>query len=370
VLLKTACLLMRWTFGLAVLMFRQDQAKNAELLVLRHENAVLRRHPARVRYEPADRARFTALTRFIPRRRWTGVFPVTPATLLAWHRRLAARKYDTSKRRQPGRPATVRSIARLAVRLAKENPLWGYRRIHGELTKLGVTVAPSTVYERHCCVGRSRWRETGGVMSSGSSSVFAGFRFPREVISVAVRWYLRYGLSYRDVEELLAERGVTVDHVTVYRWVQRFTPEFIEAARFCRHVPGDRWFVDETYVKVAGRWTYLYRAVDQYGQVIDVLLSVRRDLAAARRFFTRALRAGTVPAGVTTDRAPAYPRILDELIPSALHTVERYANNLWVPKTRATWPGALLAAGHSARVRHMRVRSWPAGRGMIFGLWA
>jgi len=157
--------------------------------------------------------------------------------------------------------------------------------------------------------------------------VFAGFRFPREVIAVAVRWYLRYGLSYRDVEELLAERGVTVDHVTVYRWVQRFTPEFIEAARFCRHAPGDRWFVDETYVKVAGRWTYPYRALDQHGQVIDVLLSVRRDLAVARRFFTRALRAGTIPAEVTTDRAPAYPRVLEELIPSALHTVERYANN-------------------------------------------
>jgi transposase, IS6 family len=103
--------------------------------------------------------------------------------------------------------------------------------------------------------------------------------------------------------------------------------EFIEAARFCRHAPGDRWFVDETYVKVAGRWTYLYRAIDQYDQVIDVLLSARRDLAAARRFFTRALRAGTVPAEVTTDRAPAYPRVLDDLIPSALHTVERYANN-------------------------------------------
>ena len=146
-LLKIAYLLMRWTFGLAVLMFRGDQAKNAELLVLRHENAVLRRNARRVRYEPADRAWFTALTRFIPRRRWTGVFPVTPATLLAWHRRLAARRYDTSSRRQPGRPATVRSIAQLAVRLAEENESWGYRRIHGELTKLGVTVAPSTVYK-------------------------------------------------------------------------------------------------------------------------------------------------------------------------------------------------------------------------------
>src|SRR6266581_84499 len=138
---------MRWLFGLTVLVFHGDRAKNAELLVLRHENAVLRRNAGRVRYEPADRAWFTALTRFIPRRRWTGVFPVTPTTLLAWHRRLAARRYDTSNRRQPGRPATVRSIAQLAVRLAKENPLWGYRRIHGELTRLGLTVAPPTVYE-------------------------------------------------------------------------------------------------------------------------------------------------------------------------------------------------------------------------------
>ena len=163
--------------------------------------------------------------------------------------------------------------------------------------------------------------------SSVKSSVFAGFRFPQQVPRPRPTSTLRYGLSYRDVEELLAERGVTVDHVTVYRWVQRFTPEFIEAARFCRHVPGDRWFADETYVKVTGRRTYLYRAIDQHGQVIDVLLSVRRDLAAARRFFTRALRAGTIPAEVTTDRAAAYPRSLDELIPSALHTVERYAHN-------------------------------------------
>jgi transposase-like protein len=88
-----------------------------------------------------------------------------------------------------------------------------------------------------------------------------------------------------------------------------------------------RWLVDETYLKVAGRWAYLYRAVDQHGQVIDVLLPARRDLAAARLFLTRALHAGTVPAEVTTDRAPAYPRVPDELVPSALHTVERHANN-------------------------------------------
>ena len=104
-------------------------------------------------------------------------------------------------------------------------------------------------------------------------------------------------------------------------------PEFIEAARPCRHAPGDRWFVDETYVKVSGWWAYLYRAVDQHGQVIDILLSITRDLTAARRLFTRAPRAGVIPAEVTTDRAPAYPRGLDELIPSALHTVEQYASN-------------------------------------------
>jgi transposase-like protein len=138
---------------------------------------------------------------------------------------------------------------------------------------------------------------------------------------------LRYGLSYRDVEELLVERAIQVDHVTVYRWVQRFTPLLIDAARSCRHVPGDRWFVDETYVKVAGRWMYLYRAVDQFGQVIDVLVSQNRDLAATRRFFTRALQHGSDPTEVTTDRAPAYLRVIEELIPAACHITEQYANN-------------------------------------------
>jgi putative transposase len=147
VLLKIVYLLTCRVLGVAVLVFRGDRAKAAELLVLRHENAVLRRHIGRVRYEPADRVWFAALARLLPRRRWTEIFPVTPATLLAWHRKLAATKYDTSKRRKPGRPPTVPSIARLVVWLAKENPLWGYRRIHGELTKLGLAVAPSTVWE-------------------------------------------------------------------------------------------------------------------------------------------------------------------------------------------------------------------------------
>ena len=146
-LLKVVYLLTCRVLGLAVLVFRGDLAKDAELPVLRHENAVLRRHVGRVRYEPADRTWFAALARLVPRRRRPDVFPVTPATLLAWHRRLAAGKYDTSKRRKPGRPPTSPGITRLVVRLARENPLWGHRRIHGELMKLGVTVAPSTVWE-------------------------------------------------------------------------------------------------------------------------------------------------------------------------------------------------------------------------------
>jgi putative transposase len=143
VLLKIVYLLVRRILSLAILAFREDLAKDAELLVLRHENTVLRRRAGRIRYEPADRVWFAALAQLIPRRHWAGIFPVTPATLLAWHRKLAARKYDTSRRRKPGRPPTVRSIARLAVPMAEENPRRGYRRIHGELTKLGLAIAPS-----------------------------------------------------------------------------------------------------------------------------------------------------------------------------------------------------------------------------------
>src|SRR3954454_15339150 len=160
-----------------------------------------------------------------------------------------------------------------------------------------------------------------------SRSSFAGFRFPPEVILVAVRWYLRFGLSYRDVEELCAERGVAVDHVTIYRWVQRFTPLLIDAARPCRHAVGDRWFVDETYVKVAGVWRYVYRAVDQFGQVIDVYLSRRRDLTAARRFFEVAVRDHGRPTVVVTDKAPSLIRVVDELLPDADHRTQRFANN-------------------------------------------
>jgi IS6 family transposase len=165
-------------------------------------------------------------------------------------------------------------------------------------------------------------------LSLPSRSAFARFRFPAEAIVLAVRWYLRYGLSYRDVEELLAERGINVDHVTVHRCVQRFTPLLADAARYARHSPGDRWFVNETYVKVGGVWRYVYRAVDQHGQIIDILVSKRRDGQAARRFFTRALTTlKVIPTEVVTDKAPVYPMVLDELVPAAWHHVEQYTNN-------------------------------------------
>ena len=159
--------------------------------------------------------------------------------------------------------------------------------------------------EGHCCscCDRVGSRQTAAMRTrrprsaAVARSAFAGFCFPPDVIVLAVRWYLRFALSYRDVEELLAERGVEVDHATVYRWVQRFTPLLAEAARPCRHVVGDRWQVDETHVKVAGRWRYVYRAIDQFSQVIDVFVSPHRDAAAARRFFQRELGATKITPG-------------------------------------------------------------------------
>jgi transposase, IS6 family len=163
--------------------------------------------------------------------------------------------------------------------------------------------------------------------ASIAGSAFAGCCFPPDVTVLAVRWYLRVALSSRDVEELLAERGVEVDHRTSYRWVQRFTPLLVEAARPCRHAVGQRWFVDETSVKVSSRWRYVYRAVDQFGQVIDVFVAVRRATVAARRCFERAVGTTRIrPSDVVTDRAPTYPVVLGEL-PAARHRTGRYANN-------------------------------------------
>jgi putative transposase len=126
---------------------RGDVSKDVELLVLRHENAVLRRRVPRPRYEPADRLWFAALSRLVPRGRWSAVFPVTPATILRWHRCLVARKWTYTDRRRSGRPSTVAAVKKLILRMARENPGWGHRRIQGELARLGHQVAPSTVWE-------------------------------------------------------------------------------------------------------------------------------------------------------------------------------------------------------------------------------
>ena len=135
-------LLARRLLGCLMVLARREVSKDAELLVLRHENAVLRRQTGRVRYQPADR-----LSRLIPRRRWGEVFAVTPATLLAWHRRLVTRKWDHTSRRRPGRPPTAAAISKLVIRIATDNPAWGHRRVQGELVKLGHPIAASTVWQ-------------------------------------------------------------------------------------------------------------------------------------------------------------------------------------------------------------------------------
>ena len=130
------------------MLVRSDLSKDAELLVLRHENHVLRRQlSGRLRWDHADRVWLAALSRLVNRRRWPEVFPVTPATLLRWHRDLVARKWDYTGRRRPGRPSTCTSVKALVVRMARENPAWGHRRIQGELARLGHAIAASTVWE-------------------------------------------------------------------------------------------------------------------------------------------------------------------------------------------------------------------------------
>ena len=142
-----------------------------------------------------------------------------------------------------------------------------------------------------------------------------GYRFPAEVILWAVRWYLQFPLSYRDLERMLADRGVSVDHVSLYRWVQRLAPELEKRMRRHLRPCHGPWHVDETYIRVGGAWRYLYRAVDGSGQTIAFLLTARRDKRAARRFFRRALgRENTRnPRTIVTDRLTSYPGALREM---------------------------------------------------------
>src|SRR5919206_2803013 len=161
-----------------------------------------------------------------------------------------------------------------------------------------------------------------------SSSAFSRRVFADDIIALAVRWYVRYRLSYAEVSEWLAERGIVVDQSTIYRWVQRFLPLFGEAARQHRAPVGPDWRVDETYARIRGRWHYIYRAIDGQGQIVDAYVSPTRELAAARSFFEVAIASsGTTPRRVITDKAGAYPRALAVAAPGVLHRTGRDRTN-------------------------------------------
>jgi transposase-like protein len=149
----------------------------------------------------------------------------------------------------------------------------------------------------------------------GQGRWFKGRQFTSEVILWAVRWYLMFPISYRDLELMLLDRGVEVDHTTIFRWIQAYAAELEKRIRPHLRTSNGSWRVDETYVRVKGHWTYLYRAVDSRGQTIDFLLSARRDAAAAKRFFRKALaQPHTVnPRTVTVDKNPAYPRAATDM---------------------------------------------------------
>jgi IS6 family transposase len=146
-------------------------------------------------------------------------------------------------------------------------------------------------------------------------AVFKGRHFEPEIIILCVRRYLRLSLSYRDLEELMAERNLNVDHVTIWRWVQYYAPELDRRCRRQLRLTTRSWRVDETYPRVAGKWTYLYRAVDSAGDTIDFLLSPNRDASAAKRFFQKALRSPNNPRPrvINVDGNPSYPKVITEL---------------------------------------------------------
>ena len=152
-------------------------------------------------------------------------------------------------------------------------------------------------------------------MKNPRPALFRGRHFQDKIIVLCLRWYLRYSLSYRDLEEMMAERGLSVDHSTIARWVLRYAPILSQRIRSEMRKPNRSWRVDETYVRVAGRWTYLYRAVDSGGATIDFLLSPKRDAPSAERFFQKALRAPGHPRPrvINVDGNPSYPKVIIEL---------------------------------------------------------
>jgi len=148
-----------------------------------------------------------------------------------------------------------------------------------------------------------------------TSSLFKWRHFLPEVILLNVRWYCRYALSYRDLEEMMWERGIDVDHSTLNRWVLKYAPELDKRIRPYLQPTNDSWRVDETYVKVKGAWKYLYRAVDSAGNTLDFMLSAKRDGKAAERFFRKVLRAThtQAPRVITVDKNAAYPKAIQNL---------------------------------------------------------
>jgi IS6 family transposase len=152
-------------------------------------------------------------------------------------------------------------------------------------------------------------------MRKSRPPLFKWRHFEPAVITCAVGWYLRFSLSYRNVEELLTERGLAADHTTIWRWVQRYAPELNKRCRRELKPTNGSWRVDETYSRVKGKWAYLYRAVDSTGATIDFLLSAHRDAAAAKRFFQKALHAPGHPRPrvINVDGNPSYPKVVQEL---------------------------------------------------------
>jgi IS6 family transposase len=146
-------------------------------------------------------------------------------------------------------------------------------------------------------------------------ALFKGRHFEAEIIVLCVRRYLRYALSLRNLEEIMVERNVQVDHVTIWRWIQRYAPELSRRCRPELRKTNGSWRVDETYLRVAGKWTYLYRAVDSTGDTIEFLLSPKRDADAAKRFFQKALRWPNHPCPrvINVDGNPAYPKVIEDL---------------------------------------------------------
>ena len=157
---------------------------------------------------------------------------------------------------------------------------------------------------------------------------FHRHRFPAEIIRYSIWLYHRFSLSFRDVEDLLAERGVQVSYESIRRWCLKFGPRLVQSLKCREGRLGDTWYVDEVFITIHGQVHYLWRAVDQDGDVIDILVQRRRDAQAAKRFFTKALKSqGAKPRRVTTDKPRSYHPAVREILLDTVHDTRRYANN-------------------------------------------